>query len=95
MPILEDLISVLEVVNAPEAGSRESPSDCMKIVQDVFKEMEITIPESEIDHAYRVGPTKQVNNRREQATTGIAELLHIRVEKSFQKVSHFLSLVSI
>ena len=54
-------------VKAPDAGTRESPSDCMKLVQEIFKEMEVTIPESEIDRTHRVGQTKQVNNRREQA----------------------------
>ena len=54
-------------VQAPDAGTRESPSDCMKIVQEIFKEMQVTIPESEIDRTHRVGQKKQVNGKTEQA----------------------------
>ena len=53
-------------VQAPDAGTRESPSDYMKIVQEIFKEMQVTIPESEIDRTHRVGQKKQVNGKTDQ-----------------------------
>ena len=79
-------------VQAPDAGTRESPSDCMKIVQEIFKEMQVTIPESEIDRTHRVGQKKQVNGKTEQAIIVKFKSWNSRVaayqgRKSFRKVN--------
>ena len=39
----------------------------MEAVQKVFKEMEVAIPEAEIDRTHRVGARKLVNDRIQQA----------------------------
>eukprot|EP00795_Rhopilema_esculentum_P014812 gene14812-5920_t len=54
-------------IEAPDASKRESPADCMEAVKKVFIEMEVAIPEAEIDRTHHIGARKLVNDRIQQA----------------------------